>query len=141
MKNKWMIVLIGVIVILGLTAMGLAQEVKNPDTLIIADYGTVNSLDPAYAYDTSSESRLMNIYEPLIFFDGEETGQFVTMLANKVPTVDNGLVSADGMTYIFPIREGVKFHNEWMDRHSLQKMLDTPLRELWSRIEVVVQSG
>ena len=111
MKNKWIILLIGVAVLLGLAITGSAQEVKNPDTLIIADYGTVNSLDPAYAYDTASGSRIMNIYESLIFFDGEKTGQFVPMLATKVPTVDNGLVSADGMTYTFPIRQGVKFHN------------------------------
>lgn len=111
MKNKWMLILIAVSVLLGVTIAGLAQEIKNPDTLIIADYGTVDSLDPAYAYDTASGSRIMNIYEPLIFFDGEKTGEFVPMLATRVPSVDNGLVSADGMTYIFPIRQGVKFHN------------------------------
>ncbi len=111
MKNKWMIVLIGVMVLLSLTIAGLAQEVKNPDTLIIADYGTVNSLDPAYAYDTASGSRILNIYESLIFYDGEKTDEFVPMLATKVPSVDNGLLSADGMTYTFPIRQGVKFHN------------------------------
>jgi len=110
-KNKWMLILIAVSVLLGVTIAGLAQEIKNPDTLIIADYGTVDSLDPAYAYDTASGSRIMNIYEPLIFFDGEKTGEFVPMLATRVPSVDNGLVSADGMTYIFPIRQGVKFHN------------------------------
>ena len=111
MKNRWIILLIGVAVLLGLAITGLAQEVKNPDTLIIADYGTVDSLDPAYAYDTASGARLLNIYETLIFFDGEKTGEFVPMLATKVPSVDNGLISADGMTYTFPIREGVKFHN------------------------------
>lgn len=111
MKNKWMLILIALSVLLGMAIAGLAQEVKNPDTLIIADYGTVNSLDPAYAYDTASGSRIMNIYEPLIFFDGEKTGEFVPMLATRVPSVDNGLLSVDGMTYIFPIREGVKFHN------------------------------
>jgi len=110
-KNKWMLILIALSVLLGMAIAGLSQEVKNPDTLIIADYGTVNSLDPAYAYDTASGSRIMNIYEPLIFFDGEKTGEFVPMLATRVPSVDNGLLSVDGMTYIFPIREGVKFHN------------------------------
>jgi len=33
------------------------------------------------------------------------------MLATVVPSVENGLISEDGLTYIFPIREGVKFHN------------------------------
>ena len=106
-----MLILIAVSVLLGMAIAGLAQEVKNPDTLIIADYGTVNSLDPAYAYDTASGSRIMNIYETLIFWDGEKIDEFVPMLATRVPSTDNGLLSADGMTYIFPIREGVKFHN------------------------------
>lgn len=102
MKNKWMLILIGVSVLLGMAMAGLAQEVKNPDTLIIADYGTVNSLDPAYAYDTASGSRVMNIYESLIFFDGEKTGEFVPMLATKVPSTENGLLSVDGMTLYIP---------------------------------------
>ena len=33
------------------------------------------------------------------------------MMATEVPTVDNGLVSEDGLVYTFPIREGVKFHD------------------------------
>jgi len=110
-KTKWWVLVILTVVIIGIVGIGFAAEVKNPNTLIIADYGTVNSFDPAYAYDTASGQRIMNIYETLIFFDGEKTDQFVPMLASKVPSVDNGLISPDGMTYIFPIREGVKFHN------------------------------
>jgi peptide/nickel transport system substrate-binding protein len=33
------------------------------------------------------------------------------MLATKVPTTDNGLISRDGLTYRFPLRAGVKFHD------------------------------
>jgi peptide/nickel transport system substrate-binding protein len=32
-------------------------------------------------------------------------------LSSEVPTVENGLISEDGLTYTFPIREGVVFHD------------------------------
>ncbi|RLE08178.1 ABC transporter substrate-binding protein, partial [Candidatus Aerophobetes bacterium] len=88
-----------------------AQEIKNPDTIIEATIGTVDSLDPAWAYDTASGEVIFNIYETLIFWDGTRTDKFVPMLATKVPSVENGLISEDGLTYTFPIRKGVKFHN------------------------------
>ena len=104
MKKKWWILVVVMIGIIGMVGAGFAAEIKNPDTLIVADYGTVDSLDPAYAYDTASGSRIINIYETLIFWDRQKTDQFVPVLATKVPTVENGLISADGLTYTFPIR-------------------------------------
>jgi len=89
----------------------MAQEIKNPDTLVVADYGTVDSLDPAYAYDTASGSRIIDMYEFLIWWDREKTDQFIPMLSTKVPSLENGLISADLLTYTFPIRKGVRFHN------------------------------
>ena len=40
-----------------------------------------------------------------------EGADFVPSLATEVPTQENGLVSEDGLTYTFPIREGVTFHD------------------------------
>ena len=110
MKKVVLAVVVGIILIVGV-GMGVVAEVKNPDTLIIADIGTVDSLDPAWAYDTASGARIFNIYETLITFKNEKTDEFVPVLATEVPTVENGLISPDGLTYTFPIREGVKFHN------------------------------
>jgi len=83
----------------------------NKDVFVKATYGTVRTLDPAVAYDTSSGMRLYNLYECLIEFDGESTENFRPLLATKVPTVANGGISKDGKTYTFEIRSGVKFHN------------------------------
>jgi len=54
--------------------------------------------------------RIWNMYETLIFFDGSKTDAFVPVLATEVPTLENGGISADGKTYTFRIRKGVRFH-------------------------------
>ena len=79
--------------------------IKNPDTFIVATIGGPDTLDPAYCYDTASAEIIQAVYEPLIFFDGESTTEFVSVLATE------WTVSADGKTYRFKIRKGVKFHN------------------------------
>jgi peptide/nickel transport system substrate-binding protein len=80
-------------------------EIKNPDTFIIADTSQVDSLDPAYAYDTASAGQILNIYETLLKFKASSTSEFVPSLAT------DWTISEDGKTYRFKIREGVTFHN------------------------------
>jgi len=87
-----------------------SAEVKNPDTFVMADYRTVQTIDPAASYDVAGSMRIWNLYETLIFFDGSSTEKYVPLLASEVPTVENGGISVDGKTYTFKIRKGVKFH-------------------------------
>ena len=89
---------------------GAVAEVKNPDTFVLADYRTVQTIDPSSSYDVAGSMRIWNMYETLIFFDGSSTETFIPLLASEVPTVENGGISADGKTYTFTIRNGVKFH-------------------------------
>ncbi len=93
-----------------ITAFAAKAEIKNPDTFVLATYGTLRTLDPAACYDTTGSQRIWNIYETLVFFDGSKTDQFIPVLATKVPTLENGGISTDGKTYTFQIRKGVKFH-------------------------------
>lgn len=93
-----------------ITAFGGKGEIKNPDTFVLATYGTLRTLDPAACYDTTGAQRIWNIYETLVFFDGSKTDEFIPVLATKVPTLKNGGISIDGKTYTFQIRKGVKFH-------------------------------
>ena len=84
--------------------------VKNPDTFVtvgLADQ--INTLDPAAIYDTGSGEIAWNIYDTLLFLDGERPDQFKPWIATEVPTAENGLLKDDGKTYEFPIRTGVKF--------------------------------
>jgi len=80
-------------------------EITNPDTFVIAAINDIVSLDPAYAYDTSSIGQIENIYETLIKFDSDSTSEFVPALATE------WTISEDGKTYRFKIRDGVSFHN------------------------------
>lgn len=84
---------------------------KDPTTFVYATIGDIDTLDPALAYDTASGEVIQNVYETLIFYKGESTSDFIPQLATEVPSVDNGGVSADGMTWTWKIRSGVKFHN------------------------------
>lgn len=86
-----------------------AVPVKNPDTFTDLFIGEIGGLDPAFVYDIPSESTVGNVYETLIAFKGSSLSEFEPRLSEKVPSLKNGLVSADGRTYRFPIRKGVKF--------------------------------
>ncbi len=96
----------------GLVAfMGLAQDVQNEDTLVYLNIGQPQSLDPAWQFDTGSASVVDQIYGQLVFYEGGRTNSFVPQLASQVPTLENGGISEDGLTYEFPIRENVPFHS------------------------------
>lgn len=106
-KVCWLLVvaLIATAMVLPACAGEKAVEIKNPDTFISASIGSPETLDPAYAYDTASGEIIQAVYETLLFYDGGNTTKFVPMLATEWTT------SADGKTYRFKIREGVKFQN------------------------------
>ena len=106
---KKIVSLIGFILLLFIIH-GAVAEVKNPDTFVLADYRTVQTIDPSCSYDVAGSMRIWNMYETLIFFDGSSTETFVSLLASQVPTVENGGISVDGKTYTFTIRKGIKFH-------------------------------
>ncbi len=90
-------------------ALNAQARIKNPDTFILATYGTLRTLDPAACYDATGSQRIWNIYEPLVFFDGSRTDVFIPVLTTRVPTLENGGITKGGTTYSFPIRKGVIF--------------------------------
>ncbi len=90
-----------------------AEAVKNPDTFVYATIGDPDSLDPAWSYDSASHAIIDNVYEYLLAFSGGgvKIKDLKPLLATSVPTRANGGISADGLTYRFAIRKGVKFHD------------------------------
>lgn len=91
----------------------VAKEFKSadPTSFVSVTFGDMVTMDPALAYDTASAQPIQNTYETLIFYNKEKAADFVPMLATEVPTKENGGISADGKTFTFKIRTGVKFHN------------------------------
>src|SRR5690242_12067331 len=70
---------------------GSAHKSKDPTTFTYADADvSIDTLDPALAYDTASGEVIQNTYETLVFYDGEATDKFVPVLAESWD------VSADG---------------------------------------------
>lgn len=97
--------------LVGLSGTATGQAVKNPDTYVGVSIGDWDTFDYAWAYDTASFEVIFNVYEPLVGFDGGRMDRFAPVLSTAVPSLQNGLLSKDGKTYTFPIRQGVKFHN------------------------------
>jgi ABC-type transport system substrate-binding protein len=66
------------------------------------------SLDPAQAYDYFAIELVNNIFDTLLVYQPDKA---VAMpgLANQVPTIANGLVSADGKNYTYNLRPGIVF--------------------------------
>ncbi|MEN6599487.1 MAG: ABC transporter substrate-binding protein [Rectinema sp.] len=82
---------------------------RDPDTLIFVLAAEPQPLDPNI-YTTSNEAQVMReINETLIGMRSDDT--FYPLLAETIPTIENGLVSKDGSVYTIKLRKGIKFHN------------------------------
>jgi peptide/nickel transport system substrate-binding protein len=86
-----------------------AGEVPNPDVLVVTVNDDVFNLDPAAVNGNDvGMNVILNVYDRLVALAPED-GAVIPSLATEVPSPDNGLISEDGLTYTFPLREGVTF--------------------------------
>lgn len=94
--------------------LGLISPVRASNDPTILDYAMatdVDTLDPHWGYDAVSLFVVDQVYETLIDFAGESLDTFEPHIATVVPSLHNGFLSKDGLTYAFPLRSGVKFHD------------------------------
>jgi peptide/nickel transport system substrate-binding protein len=87
-------------------AVGASGREHRGGTLRIAGH-RINSLDPAFAYDTYIWQILTITNDGLLGYTrvgGHEGTTLVPNLASALPDV-----SADGLTYRFPLREGIRY--------------------------------
>jgi len=93
-----------------IVGLAMAQTIKKPQaaqkggTLVYGRGGDSVGLDPAYETDGNSFMVCDNIFEALVAYADEST-QLEPGLA------ESWNISADGMTYTFHLRKGVKFHD------------------------------
>lgn len=86
-------------------------EVVNPGLYVHAADDEPLSVDPAQAAaGEAGETVIAQVYERLVEI-GPGGPDLIPGLSSEVPTVENGLISEDGLTYTFPIREGAVFHD------------------------------
>ena len=81
-------------------------NVKNPGLLVHAADDEATTLDPAQVEPgEGGETIILQVYDRLLDID-PYSPNLVPSLATEVPTVDNGGISSDGLTYTFKLREG-----------------------------------
>lgn len=101
-----------ILLFLGLfTCLFACTHPELKDALVVVHRGEMESLDPVYSYDGVTHGMLINVYDTLLKFNGSSLTELIPSISTQVPTQENGLISADGRTYTFPIRKGVKFHD------------------------------
>ena len=103
---KKLIMAIVAVTLLVVPAVGQAQAPRPGGTLnFVAPYdGDLYGLDPHKCTRIQEFLVLMNIYRSLYRWDPDKSMP-VLDLATKAE------VSADGLTYTYPLRKNVKFHN------------------------------
>ena len=112
MKNRYFFrLLVFSVIILSVIPVTVFSQLPNPDTMIYTSLGGIESLDPHWLYDEASMQITYHVYENLIKFKEDSLTEFEPLLSIQVPSDENGLIQDEGLTYVFPIRQNVLFHN------------------------------
>jgi len=69
----------------------------------------ITLLNPHFAIGTKDQEGSRIFYEPLAGWDGE--GNLVPVLAEEIPSKENGGLAEDGRTVIWKLKRGVKWHD------------------------------
>ncbi len=88
------------------TVPGRAPAATPKDTVVMAkQIDDIISMDPAESFEFSGSEAIGNIYERLIGYDLKNVSQLKGELA------ESWTVGADGRTYTFKMRKGIRFHS------------------------------
>ena len=89
-----------------------SDQPKQGGTLTLSYLTEPSSLDPAIAWNVIDWQIEHDIYQGFLQYahePGQAGTQLIPCLATEVPSAANGGISADGKTYTFHLRKGVKF--------------------------------
>jgi peptide/nickel transport system substrate-binding protein len=79
-------------------------------TLIVGTETDIEGFDPGHAGALATTRVISNVLEGLVKYK-PGTVELESLLATEVPSLENGLISPDGLTYTFKLQPGVKFHD------------------------------
>jgi peptide/nickel transport system substrate-binding protein len=91
------------------TARAATPAGKPAGQAIIGFSQEVTVMHPLMTANEVDQGVWWNLFSPLWMLDAQ--GKFMPVLAKAVPTVDNGGISADGLTWRVELRRDVKWHD------------------------------
>lgn len=94
---------------LAASAPASAQAAKPTGQAILGFSQEVTVLHPLMTSNEVDQGVWWNLFSPLWMLDAQ--GKFVPVLAKSVPTLENGGISADGLTWRIELRRDVKWHD------------------------------
>src|SRR5690349_7247920 len=94
---------------LATSARAATPTAKPPGPAILGFSQEVTVLHPLMTSNEVDQGVWWNLYSPLWMLDAQ--GKFVPVLAKAVPTMENGGISADGLTWRVELRRDVKWHD------------------------------
>lgn len=95
--------------VLGGTNSLLAQGSQPVQHLKLLFWQAVTLLNPHFAIAPKDQEACRIFYEPLAGWDSD--GQLVAILAENIPTVENGQLAADNTSVVWKLKPGVTWHD------------------------------
>jgi ABC-type transport system substrate-binding protein len=96
---------------IALSPVAVFSQVKNPGLLVHAADDEPTTLDPAQVEPgEGGETIILQVYDRLLDI-GPASAALIPSLAVEIPSLSNGGISEDGLTYTFKLRPGVTFHD------------------------------
>tara|TARA_B110000008_G_scaffold14274_1_gene13438 strand:- start:5303 stop:6958 length:1656 start_codon:yes stop_codon:yes gene_type:complete len=96
---------------IALSPVAVLGQVKNPGLLVHAADDEPTTLDPAQVEPgEGGETIILQVYDRLLDI-GPASAALIPSLAVEIPSLSNGGISGDGLTYTFKLRAGVTFHD------------------------------
>ncbi|MFQ5794750.1 MAG: ABC transporter substrate-binding protein [Candidatus Bipolaricaulia bacterium] len=86
-----------------LMGFGYVSQVAARNIFVMSAIQIFGTIDPGRGTDYTESTAMVNLYDPLVF--PSATGEIEPKLA------ESWTVSSDGLTYIFNLKRGVKFHD------------------------------
>jgi peptide/nickel transport system substrate-binding protein len=143
MERNQIIAIVVIIVVVGGAGVFFFMQPAPPtgQTLVYETYGNPDYMDPHNNYESFGSMVHYNIYETLYTYEWDtlRTDPVVPLLASNV------VISSDGLTYTFTLRQGVTFHdgtpfNASCVQYNFERMLGTfdPGGPVWMVAEPIL---